>query len=623
MFVANKFQGMKLIELLRNHALSFGSPVHYSIGFVELEMIGTYAVILGMATIMLALLSRMLRQARVVDGIMIAIMNVFSIYFILNAYVCDDAFITFRTVDNFFHGYGLRWNTIERVQTYTNPLWMFLVSAGYAIAHIVPSGSDITKMYFTAMFLSYAVSLSAILVAVGFANRESRPGPVLTMLAVLFSSRAFVEYTSSGLENPLIYLLLALFHCRFLVDREPQAHPRLIYYFLIASFAFVNRIDSVILFAAPVAWLVFKGFRTHGHGMWRTLALGFLPACAWLLFAMAYYGFPFPNSYYAKLGMGSSGVVLMQGVNFVLSVLTTDPVTVIAIIAAIIMTILRQDKRMMLVSVGLPLSVIYAIRTGGDFMGGRFFSGSLFLSGILLAHSMVPAVRAQSESAATSRKRKITPARSDVKRRLFAPAVILLFLAYSVWAPLSPIKTPLLEDAIHRETLGFQYFDLPNSLTNIYKNADYYVPSNPLFYSKGPFPFGNTKFHGVPDCWNCAYFRGTTASAIVEGGGLQGICRGPLMQLIDPQGITDPLIARLPAPDISGGFIPGHISKTLPAGMVESYITGRNLISDPKLSEYFGKLCSITRGPIFSFERFMNIFELNLPGNRRYGFPYQ
>ncbi len=38
------------------------------------------------------------------------------------AWVSDDAYITFRTVDNFVHGHGLRWNTGERVQAYTNPL---------------------------------------------------------------------------------------------------------------------------------------------------------------------------------------------------------------------------------------------------------------------------------------------------------------------------------------------------------------------------------------------------------------------------------------------------------------------------------------------------------------------
>jgi hypothetical protein len=64
---------------------------------------------------------------------LISSLTLFLLYvlaFIRNAWICDDAYITFRTVDNFIQGYGLRWNIQERVQTYTHPLWMFLLSLG-------------------------------------------------------------------------------------------------------------------------------------------------------------------------------------------------------------------------------------------------------------------------------------------------------------------------------------------------------------------------------------------------------------------------------------------------------------------------------------------------------------
>ena len=63
----------------------------------------------------------------------------------------DDAFITFRTVDNFINGYGLTWNTTERVQAYTNPLWMFLVSAVYFFTQ---------EIFYTPLYLSIAVSVA-------------------------------------------------------------------------------------------------------------------------------------------------------------------------------------------------------------------------------------------------------------------------------------------------------------------------------------------------------------------------------------------------------------------------------------------------------------------------------
>ena len=48
-----------------------------------------------------------------------------------SAWYCDDAFITWRTVDNFVNGHGLTWNVAERVQTYTHPLWMMLLTVAY------------------------------------------------------------------------------------------------------------------------------------------------------------------------------------------------------------------------------------------------------------------------------------------------------------------------------------------------------------------------------------------------------------------------------------------------------------------------------------------------------------
>ena len=48
-----------------------------------------------------------------------------------SAWVCDHSFITFRTIDNFVHGHGLRWNVIERVQTFTHPLWMLVLTVFY------------------------------------------------------------------------------------------------------------------------------------------------------------------------------------------------------------------------------------------------------------------------------------------------------------------------------------------------------------------------------------------------------------------------------------------------------------------------------------------------------------
>ena len=48
---------------------------------------------------------------------------VFAVILFRTAWISDDALISFRTVLNVTHGYGLTFNIVERVQTFTHPLW--------------------------------------------------------------------------------------------------------------------------------------------------------------------------------------------------------------------------------------------------------------------------------------------------------------------------------------------------------------------------------------------------------------------------------------------------------------------------------------------------------------------
>ena len=59
---------------------------------------------------------------------LIIALGAFALVILQNAWLCDDAFITYRTADNLINGHGLTWNAGERVQTYTNPLWLFTIA---------------------------------------------------------------------------------------------------------------------------------------------------------------------------------------------------------------------------------------------------------------------------------------------------------------------------------------------------------------------------------------------------------------------------------------------------------------------------------------------------------------
>ena len=58
---------------------------------------------------------------------------IYALLLLRNAWLAEDAFVTLRVVDNFVNGHGMRWNISERVQTFTHPLWFFVLAAGYGL----------------------------------------------------------------------------------------------------------------------------------------------------------------------------------------------------------------------------------------------------------------------------------------------------------------------------------------------------------------------------------------------------------------------------------------------------------------------------------------------------------
>ena len=244
---------------------------------------------------------------------------IFTYVFLANAWLGDDAYITFRVVQNFVGGYGLTFNPDERVQAYTHPLWMLLLSAAYSVT---------SDLFYTTLAISYA--LCALALGTVFRRLHSLWRSAL-FLGLLLSSKAFIDYTSSGLEYPLSFLLLAVFYTRFFAvarDAAVLAPRELIGFGLLASLAFLNRSDSILLYAGPllylavVAWPVYRGRLVLFSGV------AFAPAVLWLLFSYVYYGFPFPNTYYAKVATGiPRSLQLRQGMAYVANSINFDPFT--------------------------------------------------------------------------------------------------------------------------------------------------------------------------------------------------------------------------------------------------------------------------------------------------------
>jgi arabinofuranosyltransferase len=491
----------------------------------------------------------------------------FSVVFIANCWIGDDAFITFRVSENLINGYGPRWNVAERVQVFTNPLWMFLMAGVAAVTG---------EFYYTAMVVSFVVCLAML----GVIWRGlARPVDGWLAVALLVSSKAFIDYTSSGLENALGYLLLATFTMLVLGrrDRADGAADRLPLLVLIASLAFVNRADMILLYTPVLAWLIVRRYRgIDWRDRWRDgrwLLLASAPAWGWLLFAVIYYGFPFPNTYYAKAQSGMpQWLQLRQGLAYTASSLRFDPLTLATIAAAFGVSVVAGRTRVRLLAASAATYVFYTIWVGGDFMAGRFFSGPFLLSALLLAH--LP------------------------KRSLTALAGIALIATFNIVHPLAPLKSiPSLQ-------MGWNW-RLQNG-----------VKDDRGATIEGASPLAFEVFRRMPDNAMAREARSLRVSPepvlVHPWIGEVGFYAGPTKYIIDPNALSDPLLARLPIPPhFYFEFWVSHFTRDLPAGYVESRREGRNLIEDPIIHAYFDKLLRVTTGPVFSRARFKDVFDLN------------
>ena len=493
---------------------------------------------------------------------------IFLAILLRTAWLSDDALITLRTVLNFTHGYGLTFNVAERVQTYTHPLWMLMLTGTYLVAG---------NVYYAAIGLSVGISLVVFWSTLRLAATSAQ---VWIVAAVLLFSRAFVDYSTSGLENPLSNLLLVAFVALLFRSSEARvtSPPRLTGLWMVASLLYLARPDNVLLVAPALVWL------TAQAGSWKLAArptfTGLLPAAVWTAFSVIYYGFPFPNTAYAKLGHGiDRGELVHQGWIYLLDSIDRDPVTLVAILFAVTMGLAYRGPARW-VAAGVLIDLAYVVSVGGDFMSGRFLTLPLFAAVLILSRA-VPFERARALTAAS------------------LLAVVGLTSA----------QIPLLSD----RRVEFTDATLDPRVSNGYGIVD----ERAFFFQKQSLLLANRQSFPPPE-WPTGAIQPVPTSVDIICGrlGATGL-QGPLTHILDECALADPLLARLPAAYNSEWRI-GHFIRMIPEGYRESLQQDVNLLLDISIRPIYDDLRLITRAPrLLSRARLAAIWRVNTGADQR------
>lgn len=459
------------------------------------------------------------------------------------AWVSDDGMITFRTVENLVAGEGFRWNVAERTQTATHPLWVLLLAACRWLTG---------ELWYTAVAVGVAcTSLAAWWIA---RRAVSVAAAVVAVPLAMLCSRTAIDYATGGLENPLVYLLVALFAgVWFAPAGEAPPTRRLRTLGVLAALLWLTRIDIALL-VAPCLLAALRGIAPGRAAV--ALLPGAAVVAAWCAFAALYFGTIVPTPGHAKalaLDVPASQLAL-QGGRYLLDLCWRDPATALLLVAAVAVAARDRGALLLAPAIGIVLQVLYTLRVGGDFMAGRFFSASLMLALAVLARSL--------------RGR-----RAHVLAGLLAAAAALA----PGWPPwLAVVPAPAAARVHH---------GIADERSHYAKAFAMWSPAR-----RWPEPGGFV----AP---LRAAGRTRPIVHVEHTVGYRGLVAGPLVHLVEPY-ICDPLLVRLPVADPCQWRI-GHFTRRIPEGYLETLAHGENRIHHPALARYYEALQTVLRAPVF------------------------
>jgi len=298
-------------------------------------------------------------------------------------FIADDALISLRYSQRLIQGHGLSWNPGERVEGYSNLLWILCTSllglAGIDLIHAV-------------RILGF-VGMSAAICAVLYSYpRRTLSGllPILLVLLFIPLSAPIAAWAIGGMEQPMVAGLLAwatVLCYAPLEQTNPTKRDMLLPGFLFGLLC-LTRLDGALFTAAAVAVMLMFGGAWPNR--WRVVfALTIFPVLfllAQVVFRFAYYGEWVPNTALVKLN--PSGTHLLDAWHYLRA--GAFPLLPLLLLAAASMVVsfwqnFRRERMFLLCTLAAVWSG-YIVLIGGDiFPAWRHFVPLIILLTLMAA----------------------------------------------------------------------------------------------------------------------------------------------------------------------------------------------------------------------------------------------
>lgn len=297
--------------------------------------------------------------------------------------VCDDAVISFRSVQNHELGHGLVFNPGERLETFTNLGFVGLLVLLRAVG---------IEMFAAATAIGYGAAVGSLAALWWLARELDLGARAFAPMLFVAASPTLMGQAGSGLETTLTALWVTLGSARCLCECRPRADGRPRRHglgMLLLALAVLARPDALLVLGG---WLVLKPLLLPAPARRSALAGDLVTAAvavgAQFAFRLGYYGDPLPNPVYAKVGLGDP-TVLAAGVRYLRDWVQGDfglPI----LVAGLLLAVLGDGRVRALAVLGAGWCA-YVVVSGGDHMPyARFLAPLLPLFAVLLTAAFAP-----------------------------------------------------------------------------------------------------------------------------------------------------------------------------------------------------------------------------------------
>ena len=293
---------------------------------------------------------------------------VFIFAFVIILFQChdlvDDAYISARYAKNLAQGQGLVYNRIkgaERVEGYSNFLWVLAIFCGLKLG----ASPKITTQFLGILCALLSLGLVFLLI------KNLTKDRWLALLGVLFISLNiyFAIWQVEGLETPLFGILILATIYSLAKNKNRLA-------MVFALLCALCRPDGILLFfaIALVQFLKRKSLALRVNYLTRIWLWFIVPYLCYFVWRAIYYKSLFPNTFYAKTGLG--WIALREGAIYFKDLFLAQPAMIFLFILALasVFQVKKFSLWIQVLIVYLFSYLIFIFAVGGDWMPGfRFF----------------------------------------------------------------------------------------------------------------------------------------------------------------------------------------------------------------------------------------------------------